>query len=92
MTTKDSEEVVYLVGGSNESSRLSSVQFYAVSNDQWTSASDMSSARNGVGVVSYDGELITLNFLPLTKPEACQLIRSCRTSMSSQPKVVLIVC
>jgi hypothetical protein len=56
MTTRDGEEVVYLVGGSNESSRLSSVQYYMVSNDQWASASDMSSARNGVGVVSYDGE------------------------------------
>ena len=58
MTTKESgEEVVYLVGGSNESSRLSSVQFYNVSSDQWTSVADMSSARNGVGLVSYEGRM-----------------------------------
>ena len=60
MTTKESaggEEVVYLVGGSNESSRLSSVQFYSVASDQWTSVADMSSARNGVGVVAYDGRI-----------------------------------
>lgn len=59
-TTKSSstEEVVFLVGGSNESSRLSGVQYYNVSNDQWTSVADMSSARNGVGVVCYDGECL----------------------------------
>lgn len=57
MTTKGNEEVVYLVGGSNESSRLSGVQYYNFSNDQWTSVTDMSSARNGVGVVCYDGAL-----------------------------------
>ena len=60
MATKESEEAVYLVGGSNESSRLSSVQFYITSTDQWTSVTDMSSARNGVGVVSYDGEIMFL--------------------------------
>ena len=56
MAPKGNEEVVYLVGGSNESSRLSSVQHYNVANDQWTSVTDMSSARNGVGVVCYEGE------------------------------------
>ena len=56
MDTRGSEEAVYLVGGSNESSRLSSVQRYNVPSDQWTSVTDMSSARNGVGVVCYDGE------------------------------------
>ena len=55
MTTTDGEEVVYLVGGSNESSRLSSVQKYTVSNDMWSSVKDMSFARNGVGVVTYEG-------------------------------------
>lgn len=44
-------EEVLLVGGSNESSRLSGVSRYNVSNDQWTSLPEMSTARNGVGVV-----------------------------------------
>ena len=52
-------EEVYLVGGSNESSRLSSLAKYNVANDQWTSLADMSIARNGVGVVFADGKLIS---------------------------------
>ena len=55
MGSKERGEVVYLVGGSNESSRLSSVQCYNVASDQWSSAADMASARNGVGVVTYQG-------------------------------------
>ena len=58
MTTTDGEVVVYLVGGSNESSRLSSVQKYTVSSDAWSSAKDMSFARNGVGVVTHEGMLL----------------------------------
>ena len=46
---------VYLVGGSSESSRLSSVLVYNVSNDQWTGMAEMSVARNGVGVVTARG-------------------------------------
>lgn len=46
---------VYLVGGSSESSRLSSVLVYNVSNDQWTARAEMSVARNGVGVVTARG-------------------------------------
>ena len=46
---------VYLVGGSSESSRLSSVLVYSVSNDQWTAMAEMSVARNGVGVVTARG-------------------------------------
>ena len=46
---------VYLVGGSSESSRLSSVLVYNVSNDQWMAIADMSMARNGVGVVTARG-------------------------------------
>jgi hypothetical protein len=46
---------VYLVGGSSESSRLSSVLVYNVSNDQWTAMAEMSVARNGVGVVTARG-------------------------------------
>ena len=52
---EEEEEVVYLVGGSNESSRLSSVQRYTISSDLWSSARDMSFARNGVGVVTHEG-------------------------------------
>ena len=63
MTTREGEEVVYMVGGSNESSRLSSVQSYNVSGDQWNSASDMSSARNGVGVVTYEGKIISVSYV-----------------------------
>lgn len=63
MTTTDGEEVVYLVGGSNESSRLSNVQRYTVSTDTWSSARDMSFARNGVGVVTYEG-MFTAQCLP----------------------------
>lgn len=47
---------VYLVGGSNESSRLSSVLVYNVSSDQWTAMAEMSVARNGVGVVATGGK------------------------------------
>ena len=47
---------VYLVGGSSESSRLSSVLVYNVSSDQWTAMAEMSVARNGVGVVSVRGK------------------------------------
>ena len=46
---------VYLVGGSSESSRLSSVLVYNVSSDQWTAMAEMSVARNGVGVVTTRG-------------------------------------
>lgn len=46
---------VYLVGGSSESSRLSSVLVYNVSGDQWTAMAEMSVARNGVGVVTARG-------------------------------------
>lgn len=67
MTTREGEEVVYLVGGSNESSRLSSVQRYSVSNDMWSSAQDMFFARNGVGVVTYEGILIIPNNFQLSK-------------------------
>ena len=61
METENGEfgEEVYLVGGSNESSRLSSVAKYNVANDQWTSLADMSIARNGVGVVFAVGKFIS---------------------------------
>ncbi len=58
LVTTDAEkgDEVYLVGGSNESSRLSSLGRYSVGSDQWTSLADMSIARNGVGVVFANGE------------------------------------
>ena len=57
LETDDDSEEVYLVGGSNESSRLSIVQKYNVSTDQWTSLAEMSIARNGVGVVNAGGKV-----------------------------------
>ena len=51
----EGSDEVYLVGGSSESSRLSSVLVYNVSSDQWTAMAEMSVARNGVGVVTARG-------------------------------------
>ncbi len=58
LVTMDTErgDEVYLVGGSNESSRLSSLGRYNVKDDQWTSLAEMSVARNGVGVVFAEGK------------------------------------
>ncbi len=66
MPLGDEEELIYLVGGSNESSRLSSVQRYTISSDMWSSARDMALARNGVGVVTYEGKEV--------RSEFCQVI------------------
>ena len=55
-TETEKGDEVYLVGGSNESSRLSTLARYSVGEDQWTPLAEMSVARNGVGVVLTDGE------------------------------------
>ena len=49
------ENLVFVVGGSNESSRLNSVECYDVATDQWSALPEMSVARNGVGVVTTGG-------------------------------------
>jgi len=67
MALREEEEVVYLVGGSNESSRLSSVQRYTISSDMWSSAKDMAFSRNGVGVVTHEGEFDNSNGLVVVK-------------------------
>lgn len=54
---------MYVVGGSSESSRLSSAERYDVSCDQWSSLPEMSVARNGVGVIVAGGIVVCGSFV-----------------------------
>ena len=47
---------VYVVGGSDDTSRLHSVERYDTSRDQWSPVPPMSTARNGVGVTAVGGK------------------------------------
>ena len=49
---------VYIVGGSDDTSRLNSVERYDITRDQWSAVPPMSSARNGVGVTAVAGKHI----------------------------------
>jgi len=55
------ENLVFVVGGSNESSRLNSVECYDVATDQWSALPEMSVARNGVGVVTTGGVCVCVH-------------------------------
>lgn len=48
---------VYVVGGSDDTSRLHSVERYDISRDQWSPVPPMSTARNGVGVTAVGGKI-----------------------------------
>ena len=47
---------VYVVGGSDDTSRLHTVERYDVIRDQWSPVPPMSTARNGVGVTAVGGK------------------------------------
>ena len=48
---------VYVVGGSDDTSRLHTVERYDVIRDQWSPVPPMSTARNGVGVTAVGGKI-----------------------------------
>jgi len=50
-----------VVGGSDDTSRLNSVERYDIIGDQWSAVPPMSSARNGVGVTAIAGKIICNN-------------------------------
>ena len=55
---------VYVVGGSDDTSRLHSVERYDISRDQWSPVPPMSTARNGVGVTAVGGKkLYNIDFM-----------------------------
>ena len=49
---------MYVVGGSDDTSRLHSVERYDISRDQWSPVPPMSTARNGVGVTAVGGKIL----------------------------------
>ena len=64
------ENLVFVVGGSNESSRLNSVECYDVATDQWSALPEMSVARNGVGVVTTGGVCVCVCVYMYTRPRS----------------------
>ena len=54
---------MYVVGGSDDTSRLHSVERYDISRDQWSPVPPMSTARNGVGVTAVGGKYLYLNIV-----------------------------
>ena len=51
---------LYICGGSDDTSRLDTVEKYDPYNDVWMHSEPMSSSRNGVGVCGGDGKIYAI--------------------------------
>jgi hypothetical protein len=54
---------LYICGGSDDTSRLDTVERYDPYNDVWVHSEPMSSSRNGVGVCGGDGRVYAIGNL-----------------------------
>ncbi len=54
---------LYICGGSDDTSRLDTVERYDPYNDVWVHSEPMSSSRNGVGVCGGDGRIYAIGGL-----------------------------
>jgi hypothetical protein len=74
---------LYICGGSDDSSRLDTVERYDPYNDVWVHSEPMSSSRNGVGVCGGDGRIYAIGTLGFIQNSPKKII-------DHQPYTVLI--